>query len=176
MGFDIADFTLEGGFSNRRNRRQNTLVSTFQRLLFNEFLDWGVYSSALIIDAAAEAINCTIVVWVAHPTDETALTVLRAHSTHGRHLAIHAPRHAKGVIRLRFYNTGDELDSNVWEWGSGFSGHFQLLHEPINYATGRVKESTVLLLCGDPARQNEVLRGHHLHQELPIDKEDVPMG
>ena len=49
----------------------------------------------------------------------------------GGGLAIHAPMHAKG-IHLRFLNSANELDSDVFKWGAGNAGHFELLCEPVD--------------------------------------------
>ena len=129
-------------------------------MIRNHYLNLGGCSSALIICAAPEAFNRTIVVWVPHPTDRTALTVLRISSTHGGDLGIHALKYSREnerkVIHLHFYKSGEEGNPNHKGWGAGRSGQFDLLHPPVNgWAThfdDRVKILTVLLYGNQPTR------------------------
>ena len=123
MGFTISNHTAKG---------KKTTLAVFEQKLTTEFLNWGQYMSVHIMGTVAEAINHIIVVWVAHPQDKTALIVHHLHSMQGGGLAIHAPMHAKGVIHLRFLNSANELDSDVFKWGAGNAGHFELLCEPVN--------------------------------------------
>ena len=123
MGFNISNHTARG---------KKTTLAVFEQKLTTEFLNWGQYMSLHIMGAVAEAINQIIVVWVAHPQYKTALIVHHLHSMQGGGLAIHAPLHAKGVIHLRFFNSANELDSDVFKWGAGNAGHFELLCEPVN--------------------------------------------
>lgn len=132
LGFEVDELVCEGGFRNRVERTRKSLLADFAKHLQSEYLNWGVYSSVLIMGAAAEAIKRTIVVWVAHPSDPTALQVYRAHGAHGGTLAIHSPRSTDGVIHLRFFKASDETNPDVSTWGAGFGRHFELLREPVN--------------------------------------------
>ena len=140
FGFDIQNYSLELdeaelaglGRVNRRDRRRRSVVSDLVDPLHKQYLNFNVYSSLLMVAAAAEAIKCTIVVWVAHPTDRSALRVHRVQASHGGSLAIHSPRGVAGIIHLRFYKSGDETNANVYAWGAGFGGHFEVIREPLN--------------------------------------------
>ena len=139
MGIEIGErmTVVDAGEGLTRVERQiPTPLSELGHQIRKQYLNLGVYSSALIICAAAEALDRTIVVWVPHPRDRTALTVLRTFSIHGGDLGIHAPRHsrenAREVLHLRFYKSGDESNPNHEEWGAGRSGHFELLRPPVN--------------------------------------------
>ena len=123
MGFNISNHTARG---------KKTTLTVFEQKLTTEFLNWGQYMSVHIMGVVAEAINHIIMVWVAHPQDKTALIVHYLHSMQGGGLAIHAPMHAKGVVHLRFLNSANELDSDVFKWGAGNAGHIELLCEPVN--------------------------------------------
>ena len=123
MGFNISNHTARG---------TKTTLAVFEQKLTTEFLNWGQYMSVHIMGAVAEAINHTIVVWVTHPKNKTALIVHHLYSMQGGGLAIHAPIHAKGVIHLHFLDSANELDSDVFKWGAGNAGHFELLCEPVN--------------------------------------------
>lgn len=107
-------------------------LEEYRRALSSQFLTLGRYMSTQVMGAVAEAINHTVVIWVAHPTDKTALIVHHLHSMQGGGLAIHSPRNADGVIHLRFYKSGDQFDHNVFQWGAGHRGHFELLCKPVN--------------------------------------------
>lgn len=120
------------GFSPRPSHISSSgkLKVTFKDLvstLRSRYCDDGKRSPILTLGAAAEAINHTIVAWVAHPHDKTSLVVHQTATVHGGLLAIHSPSKPYGTIHLRFYNYSDETDPDVTTWGSGSQGHYELL-------------------------------------------------